>query len=79
MLLLLLNHVLLRALRKIDVYLISTVVNKSRYHYYLYLVLSMRPCSSINCFLLSPIQLYPSLSDGDTLQHICFFQMIYSL
>ena len=34
MLLLLLNYVVLRALLKIDVYLISTLVNKSLYYYY---------------------------------------------
>jgi len=33
MLLLLLNYVVLRALWKIDVYLISTLVNKSLYYY----------------------------------------------
>jgi len=33
MLLLLLNHVVLRALLKIDVYLISTLVNKSLYYH----------------------------------------------
>jgi len=38
MLLLLLNFVVLRALWKIDVHLISTIVNKSLYlHYYYYL------------------------------------------
>ena len=36
MVLLLLNHVVLRALWKIDVYLISTLVNKSLYYYYYY-------------------------------------------
>jgi len=36
MLLLLLNYVVLRALRKIDVHLISTLVNKSLYYYYYY-------------------------------------------
>jgi len=36
MLLLLLNYVVLRALWKIDVDLISTLVNKSIYHYYYY-------------------------------------------
>ena len=36
MLLLLLNYVVLRALWKIDVYLISTLVNKSLYYYYYY-------------------------------------------
>jgi len=42
MLLLLLNYVVLRALWKIDVHLISTLVNKSLYYYYysLYLVYS---------------------------------------
>jgi len=34
MLLLLLNYVVLRALWKIDVHLISTLVNKSLYYYY---------------------------------------------
>ena len=34
MLLLLLNYVMLRALWKIGVYLISTLVNKSLYYYY---------------------------------------------
>jgi len=38
MLLLLLNYVVLRALWKIDVYLINTVVNKSLYYYYLLLL-----------------------------------------
>jgi len=36
MLLLLLIHVVSRALWKIDVYLISTLVNKSLYYYYFY-------------------------------------------
>ena len=36
MLLLLLNYVVLRALWKIDVYLISTLVNKYIYYYYYY-------------------------------------------
>jgi len=36
MLLLLLNYVVLRALWKIDVHLIITLVNKSRYYYYYY-------------------------------------------
>ena len=36
MLLLLLNYVVLRALWKIDVYLISTLVDKSLYYYYYY-------------------------------------------
>jgi len=36
MLLLLLNYVVLRALWKLDVYLISTLVNKSLYYYYNY-------------------------------------------
>jgi len=36
MLLLLLNYVVLRALWKIDVYLISTLVNKSLYYYVLF-------------------------------------------
>jgi len=36
MLLLLLNYVVLKALWKIDVYLISTLVNKSIYYYYYY-------------------------------------------
>ena len=36
MLLLLLNYVVLRALWKIDVHLISTVVNKGLYYYYYY-------------------------------------------
>ena len=36
MLLLLLIYVVLRALWKIDVYLISTLVNKSLYYYYYY-------------------------------------------
>ena len=41
MLLLLLNYVVLRALWKIDVHLISTLVNKSLYyHYYYYYYLS---------------------------------------
>jgi len=35
MLLLLLIYVVLRALWKIDVYLISTLVNKSLYYYYI--------------------------------------------
>jgi len=35
MLLLLLNYVVLRALWKIDVHLISTLVNKSLYYYYI--------------------------------------------
>jgi len=34
MLLLLLNYVVLRALWEIDIYLISTLVNKSLYYYY---------------------------------------------
>jgi len=38
MLLLLLNHVVLRALCKIDVYLISTLVNKSLYFIFLYIL-----------------------------------------
>ena len=37
MLLLLLNYVVLRALWEIDVYLISTLVNKSLHYYYYYL------------------------------------------
>jgi len=36
MLLLLLIYVVLRALWKIDIYLISTLVNKSLYYYYVY-------------------------------------------
>ena len=36
MLLLLLNYVVLRALWKIDVHLIRTLVNKSVYYYYYY-------------------------------------------
>ena len=36
MLLLSLNYVVLRALWKIDVHLISTLVNKSLYYYYYY-------------------------------------------
>jgi len=36
MLLLLLNYVVLRALWKIDVHPISTLVNKSLYYYYTY-------------------------------------------
>jgi len=36
MLLLLLNYVVLRVIWKIDVYLISTLVNKSLYYYYYY-------------------------------------------
>jgi len=36
MLLLLLNYVVLGALWKIDVHLISTLVNKSLYYYYYY-------------------------------------------
>jgi len=36
MFLLLLNYVWLRALWKIDVHLISTLVNKSLYYYYYY-------------------------------------------
>ena len=36
MLLLLLNYAVLRALWKIDVYLTSTLVNKSIYYYYYY-------------------------------------------
>ena len=36
MLLLLLNYVVLTALCKIDVHLISTLFNKSLYHYYYY-------------------------------------------
>jgi len=39
MLLLLLTYVVLRALWKIDVYLINTLVNKSLYHYYNYYLL----------------------------------------
>jgi len=39
MLLLLLNYVVLRALWKIDVNLISTLVTKSLYYYYYYLYL----------------------------------------
>ena len=35
-LLLLLNYVVVRALREIDVYLINTLVNKSRYYYCYY-------------------------------------------
>jgi len=38
MLLLLLNYVVLRALWEIDVYLISTLVNKSLHYYYLLLI-----------------------------------------
>jgi len=38
MLLLLLNYVVLRTLLKIDVYLISTLVNKSIYYYYSYIL-----------------------------------------
>jgi len=38
MLLLLLNYIVLRALRKIDVHLISTPVNKSLYYYYMLMV-----------------------------------------
>jgi len=36
MLLLLLNYVVLRAVSKIDVHLITTFVNKSLYYYYYY-------------------------------------------
>ena len=39
MLLLLLNYVVLRALWKIDVHLISTLVNKSVYYYYYYFII----------------------------------------
>ena len=39
MLLLLLNYVLLRALWKIDVHLISTLVNKSLYYYYYIIII----------------------------------------
>jgi len=39
MLLLLLNYVVLRALRETDGYLISTLVNKSLHYYYYYLLL----------------------------------------
>jgi len=39
MLLLLLDYVLLRALWKIDVHLISTLINKSLYYYYFLLIL----------------------------------------
>jgi len=38
MLLLLLNYVVFRALWKIDVHLISTLVNKSLYYYYYLLI-----------------------------------------
>jgi len=41
MLLLLLNYIVLRALWKIDVYLISTLVNKSLYYYYLLLPIGL--------------------------------------
>ena len=37
-LVLLLNYVVLRALWKLDVHLISTLVNKSLYYYYYYLL-----------------------------------------
>ena len=40
MLLLLLNYVVLGALWKIDVHLISTLVNKSLYYYYYYLTIA---------------------------------------
>jgi len=46
MLLLLLIYVVLRALWKIDVYLISTLVNKSLYYYY-YLLLNIKTCGCL--------------------------------
>ena len=39
MLLLLLNYVVLRALWKIDVHLLSALVNKSPYYYYTHLII----------------------------------------
>ena len=39
MLLLLLNYVVLRALWKIDVHLISTLVNKSLYYYIIIIII----------------------------------------
>jgi len=41
MLLLLLNYVVLKALWKIDVHPISTIVNKSLYYYYYYTIIIM--------------------------------------
>jgi len=42
MLLLLLIYVVLRALWKIDVYLISTLVNKSLYYYYSFIYMKIQ-------------------------------------
>ena len=47
MLLLLLNYVVLRALWKIDVYLISALVNKSLYYYYYYIYCARKLSKSI--------------------------------
>ena len=45
MLLLLLFYVVLRALWKIDVYIISTLVNKNLYYYYYYYIYCARKLS----------------------------------
>ena len=47
MLLLLLIYVVLRALWKKDVYLISTLVNKSLYYYYYNTLCSRRPIDTV--------------------------------
>jgi len=44
MMVLVLNYVVLRALWKIDVYLISTLVNKSLYYYYMESVTDLITC-----------------------------------
>jgi len=63
MVLLLLNHVVLRALWKVDIYLISTLVNKSLYYYIsissneerwlLMLVLLFLDCCTVKCHIIA--------------------------
>jgi len=55
MLLLLLNYVVLRALWKIDVNLISTLVNKSLYYYYNYVPFRSVPFRSVLFVLVNDI------------------------
>ena len=64
MLLLLLNYVVLRALWKIDVHLISTLVNKSLYYYKSYLI--DETCGSLRSSLRTQYSLNNTMYFEDT-------------